>query len=128
MSWTRSSLGTRTPRRPDNRGLRPALPCGLLLYGALLALPAHAQSLSVHGFVDVRLVAPSHERGWLDGGFGKTRYGDDSDALVFGGAALVLDWQLAPEWLAHLDVQAHPDDGFSVEAMEGWLRWRPVST
>ncbi|HET7843927.1 MAG TPA: hypothetical protein VFL14_07240, partial [Xanthomonadales bacterium] len=81
-----------------------------------------------HGFVDVRLVAPSDERGWLDGGFGKTRYGDDSDALVFGGAALVLDWQLAPEWLAHLDVQAHPDDGFSVEAMEGWLRWRPVST
>ena len=123
MNWTRSSFGTRTPPPLDLRRKR----CALLLF-ACVALPAHAQSLSVHGFADLRLVAPSDQRSWIDGGLGKTRYGDDSNVVEFGGAALVLDWQLAPAWLAHADVQAHTDDDSSIEAMEAYLRFRPVST
>lgn len=107
---------------------RPPELAAAIALALFAASPAGAQSLSVHGFVDARLVAPSDERGWLDGGLGKTRFGDGSGPLEFGGAALVLDWQLAPAWLVHADVQAHTDDGFSVEPVEAWLRWRPVST
>lgn len=87
-----------------------------------------AQDVSLHGYLDGRLVAAPGESSWTRGGLGKTRYGEGSDGLRFGGAALVGTAQLSPQLLALASVQWQRTGGSGVDALEAWLRWRPVST
>src|SRR5579862_3480874 len=56
--------------------------------GALLELTqtAHAVDFTFDGFADFRLVAPAGERAWIDGGLGKTRYGEGDSNFQFGDA------------------------------------------
>ncbi|MGO4221262.1 hypothetical protein AB4Y64_05340 [Lysobacter sp. TAF61] len=93
----------------------------------LLAQPALAQSVSVEGYLDLRLAAPADETSWLDGGLGKTRFGGNDDALS-GGAALNVAFQATPSLLASATAQYQPELPNSLDLTEAWLRYRPVST
>lgn len=109
-----------------SRRLRPqhlALAC-------LCAMPlaGRAQDLSLHGYVDGRLVNAPAERSWVEGGLGKSRYGGAGTELRFGGAALVGTAQLTPSLLALAGVQLQDGDRTGVDVLEAYLRWRPVST
>jgi hypothetical protein len=95
---------------------------------ALVPLGACAQEFAVHGFAEARLVAGADDASWIQGGLGKSRYGDESGSARFGAAALVATWQFAPEWLALADVRAQPDNGAALALTEAWVRFRPVST
>jgi hypothetical protein len=96
----------------------------------LTAWPALAQAddFRWHGYLDVRATTTDAEPNWMDGGFGKLRWGGADSALQLGGAALVLQAPFAPAWYAQATVQAQADDGAELELLEAWVRWRPVST
>jgi hypothetical protein len=93
----------------------------------LAAGHAHAEAIAWHGYLDVRLVDTGGEPNWMDGGFGKLRWGG-ADAPLQPAAALVVEAPFAPAWLARAGIQAQPDDGDGIELLEAWVRWRPVST
>lgn len=99
----------------------------LVVFSGVCAI-ARAQDFSVHGFVDARLIVAPDEQSWVDGGLGKTRYGDGSDTAHIGAAAFVADWQIAPAWLAVAGLRYQPDLGSSVSLTEAYVRWRPAST
>lgn len=100
------------------------------LAGLICAAPmlASAQDAQLHGFADGRLVTAPGETSWTDGGYGKTRFGAGGTNLELGGAALEGRWQALPSLAAFADVQFHSDDRNTLELVEGYARWRPVST
>jgi hypothetical protein len=102
------------------------------ILAALLALsapfPALADGLAVHGVLDLRLVSPGGEPNWMEGGLGKLRWGGADSAVQLGDAALVLEAPFAPAWFARATAQAQADDGSTLDLLDAWVRWRPVST
>ena len=105
--------------------MRRTAALGLLL----LASPALAdERIAVHGLLDLRLVSTGGEPNWMEGGFGKLRWGGTDSAAQLGQAALVVEAPFAPAWFARATAQAQADDGASLELLEAWVRWRPVST
>jgi hypothetical protein len=103
---------------------------GALALALLTAWPAagRTQDLGLHGYLDGRLVAAPAERSWVEGGLGRTRYGNGGAQMRFGGAALVGTAQLTPSLLALAGVQLQDGDRAGVDVLEAYLRWRPVST
>ena len=61
-----------------------------LLAGMALGGAAHAQAWQAEGYLDLRLVGVDDgaDDRWLDGGLGKTRFGD-GDAFSGSGAIVV---------------------------------------
>ena len=97
---------------------------------ALLCLtqPASAVDFTFDGFADFRLIAPADERSWIDGGLGKTRYGAGDSNFQFGDAYGQATALLTPELVAVAVARADDTQKDFVLPMEGWLRYRPVST
>ena len=93
-----------------------------------LAGTAHAQSFHVQGYLDLRAGgSDAEDDSWLDGGLGKTRFGN-GDRGMTGAGALAADWQLAPSLLASAEAQYEPAARRPLDLIDAWLRWRPVST
>lgn len=100
--------------------------CALLACAA--AATAHAQSVSVQGYLDVRAGGSNtHEDSWLDGGLGKTRFGE-GDGGITGAGAIAADWQATPSLLASAQAQYVPAARRPLDLLDAWVRWRPVST
>ncbi|EGF90963.1 hypothetical protein ABI_23760 [Asticcacaulis biprosthecium C19] len=109
----------------------------------LAALPCLAevqlfQPENVKAWADVRLSLSDGERGWRDGGFGKTRYGGDDVGAHLAQAAVVWQPRLADTVTAHIIAQYVPDsprsdspssdanEAFGIE--EAFVKWKPVPT
>ena len=106
--------------------MRRSAALGLLL---LVSPTCVAQdALAVHGVLDLRLATLPDEPNWMEGGFGKLRWGGADSNVQLGQAAVVLEAPFAPAWFARATVQAQADDGATLELLEAWVRWRPVST
>lgn len=112
-----------------------SIPGGLALASLLLlATPGSARAsdaLSIHGYADFRLVFPSDETTWLEGGLGKLRYGstEDPDAgLHLAEIVAEANWQVTPELNAFAAVRHAENQRSPVDLMEAYLRYRPVST
>lgn len=106
--------------------MRKLLPL-LLLCAA--PTPALAQfDYGASGYVDLRLVAPGSEISWLDGGLGKLRYGKGDSDFQFGGAVAQGYVMPTPEILAVAVVRAETEQRDLVDALEAYIRYRPVST
>jgi hypothetical protein len=113
---------------------RRALPIGC----ALAALwPTHAAASDLRLFTpdtlelngDVRLVAVDGEKSWLDGGFGKLRYGSDGDLKVrprLGNADLV--WKPQFTWSLSATVVGSVQGGERMQAglSQAYLSFRPM--
>ena len=101
-------------------------------YACLLALSitdtALAQDLSLHAYIDERLVAAPDQTSWTQGGFGKARFGGGGTEPQFGGAALIGLAQVTPAWLVYADVQYQSTDRHTLDVVETFVRYRPVST
>lgn len=102
---------------------RTCLCCLLGLYAPL----GLAQDFKLHAWLDGRLVAAPGETSWTNGGLGKTRFGDGGVAARFGGAGLVGTVQFTPALLALATVQLQNTDYATVDTIEAYLRYRPVS-
>lgn len=108
------------------RILAPVLFC---VASVALAPAANAVEFTFDGYVDGRLIAPADERGWLDGGLGKTRFGgnDSPDAQlaeIFGQGRA----QITSELSAIVGVRVEQEQRTFADVLEAYLRYRPVST
>jgi hypothetical protein len=76
-------------------------------------------------WVDLRLSQTDGERGWLAGGFGKLRHGDET-AVDIGQAAVLWKPQLTDIFSGYLLLQGVSDAKVPVGVEEAYLQWRPV--
>jgi hypothetical protein len=88
---------------------------------------AAAVDFSFDGYVDVRLIMPSKERSWLDGGLGKLRYGSDQanpDLRVAEavGQAVV---KLTPDFEVVSVFRLEPEQRTGLDVIETYAAWRP---
>ena len=104
------------------RFVLPVLVAGLSVGGA-----GRAQDLSGGGYLDMRLVNTGPERAAIDGGPGKTRYGDDGTAFHLAEAALYGNLQLTEDVLVFADLRYEPSQRTAVDLLEGYVRYRPLS-
>ena len=100
----------------------------LVLIAAFAMRPSCAQDYQLHGFLDVRAVSAGDELNWTHGGLGKLRWDGGDTSAKFGGAALQGTAQFAPEWFGLASIQYQTTDRSGASLIEGWLRYRPVST
>lgn len=91
---------------------------------------AYAVDFSFDGYADLRLVAPSGETSYLDGGLGKLRYGpeDGHPNVHVSELALQARAQVTPELSGIVVLRSDPDHGLAADILEGYVRYRPVST
>ena len=114
--------------------LAVALIVVLSFAGVAAADPDDANMVSLDTFsvrVDLRGYLTQGERSWLDGGFGKTRFGDGDSlegGLVPANVALIWEPQLPFDLSAHVHAQANPDQRNGVDLVEAYLKWKPVPT
>jgi len=107
-----------------------ALTAALLVAGMGFAVSAQAES-SLFGsatytaWIDLRLSRADGERGWLDGGFGKLRHGDESAVDITQAAVL---WQphLTDTFSGYVLLQGVSDAKVPVGIEEAYLQWKPV--
>lgn len=110
-----------------NLGATPLIAAILLLGSALVA---NGQQVSVNGLADVGVVAPSHEKTWIKGGFGKLdNGGGGGQSTTFVGEGLAdLRLQLDPSLGFFTTVRAAPDQHAPLDVLEAYGRYQPVST
>jgi len=104
---------------------RLALP--LLMAGLLVAGPGKGQDISGGGYLDLRLANSGSERAAVDGGPGKTRFGDGGTAFHLAEAAAYGNVQLTEDVLLYGDLRYEPSQRTAVDLVESYLRYRPVS-
>jgi hypothetical protein len=98
-----------------------------LLAALLLAGAGKAQDFSGGGYVDLRLAQTGAERASIDGGPGKTRYGDDGTGVHLAEAALYGNLQLTEDVLVFADLRYEPSQRTAVDLLESYIRYRPIS-
>src|SRR5215470_10715654 len=112
-----------TMRRKMMRKILAAL---LLLCGYSTA--ANAVDFHFDGYVDFRLVVPSNEESWMQGGLGKLRYGDGDSNFQFAELVGQASVQITPALVAIGVGRVEPNQRTFFDALEGYIRYRPVST
>jgi hypothetical protein len=111
-----------------HEAMRNALAAALIVFGS--CSQTRAADFSFDGYADLRMIVPSNEVGWLDGGLGKLRYGaadNDPDfriAEVVGQGVI----QITPGLMALAVVRYAPEQRTFFDVVEAFVRWRPVST
>ncbi len=90
----------------------------------------YAVDFTFDGYGDLRFVAPSNEVSYLDGGLGKLRYGseDGQPNVHVSEMALQAHAQITPELSSNVVLRSDPDHGLAVDILEGYVRYRPIST
>jgi hypothetical protein len=99
----------------------------LVLSGIVAATGvSRAAEYSVHGFGDVRLVAPPATGSYLDGGLGKLRFGeDDSSPAVKLGDAVAELVATQDAWSAQADGRLSFGYGPAVDLTQAFVRYAP---
>jgi hypothetical protein len=98
------------------------------IWAAILFFPlgvpaARAFDFSVHGYGDLRLVAPPPQTSWLDGGLSKFRYGGNTH-LRFAEAVAQGDLSF-DDFDAVAVLRAEPEQRSGIDALEAYLSWHP---
>lgn len=99
----------------------------LLMFAAAPAL-AETQLFSRENYdawIDVRAVTANGERGWLDGGFGKLRYGDQS-RLDLAQAAVVWKPRFTDTVTGYVLAQYASGGLTEWGVSEAFIKWKPV--
>ncbi len=86
-----------------------------------------ADGLTISGYGDLRIVAPTDQAGWLKGGLGKFRYGGGNSRARFAEGVAQIDWHIADDLHAVLVLRAEPYDRNVVDALETYLRYAPAA-
>jgi hypothetical protein len=102
--------------------------CGLLAALPGLASAADFGDLELNAFADYRLVAPAEERSFADGGLGKTRFGGGGFDGHYGVGGVTGSYLLLPDLRLVGDAQFLTAGENSIDLVEAYLRYRPVST
>jgi hypothetical protein len=85
---------------------------------------------TVHGSIDFRLVAADGEPSFIDGGFGKSRFGGDDGGYVLQAniAQAALEWapRLNWSWSAVIDATAQAGASPVVDHLQAYIVYKPV--
>lgn len=103
----------------------------LLTCAAAGTTPALAQTVTFHGYADLRVIVPSDDDdAWLEGGLSKTRFGrDDGDVEVrLGEIVGEARAQIGGELTAMAVLRYDEDQRTPIDLIEAYARYRPVST
>lgn len=89
--------------------------------------------ITTEGLVDFRAVQTDDEVGFFDSGQGKTRFGgsrNDGSRLTggIGEASVLVHGRYGSSWASYLHLKYDKDQVVPIDAVEGFLRYRPVST
>jgi len=87
---------------------------------------AAAIDFNFDGYVDVRLVVPSKERSWLDGGLGKLRYGSDQPDLRVAEAVGQAVVKLTTDFEVISVLRLEPEQRTGLDVIETYFAWRPA--
>ena len=106
---------------------------GLTFLAMLVAAPGNrgkgldlTDDLSITGYVDARLFAPTDQKSWLQGGLGKFRYGVGPEFRRRSRAAGEL--AASTDDLICISVlRAEPETPSVVDALETYLRYAPAA-
>ena len=98
----------------------------------LLAIPllvlsfaqAGAAELNLSGYLDMRLIAPTGQQGWVQGGLGKFRFGGGQN-VRFGEAVLQANADLLDGLSAQVTARAEPTDSSIVDLLDAYLLYAP---
>jgi hypothetical protein len=107
--------------------------CVRLFLAALLLASSAAQALdltddlTVSGYGDVRLVAPTDATSYLNGGLGKLRYGDGGTRVRFAEGVAQIEYAPAEGLSTVALLRAEPMDRNVVDALEAYVRYAPAS-
>jgi hypothetical protein len=99
----------------------------LVLSGYLaFACAGHAAEYSVHGFGDVRLIAPPSTRSYLDGGLGKLRFGEDDPSPTLKLGDWVAEGVVTEDaWTLQADGRLSFEYGTALDLTQGFIRYAP---
>jgi hypothetical protein len=105
---------------------------GIVLAASLLAVSALdakaldlTDDLTITGYGDLRVVAPTDQTGYLNGGLGKFRYGGGNTKLRFSEAVAQVDYAVTSELGLTTLLRAEPDDRNVVDALEAYVHYAP---
>ena len=86
-------------------------------------------SLGIEGYADLRLVLPSDQREWTEGGLGKLRYGNANrnPEIRIGEIFVEGHVQFGGSLLAVATARFEPTQKTAIDFTEIYLRYRPVS-
>jgi len=98
---------------------------GGFIFGAIvLTTGVNAATIQIEGFADIRLIAPSAQDTYLDGGLGKLRYGEDDANLKLGNIVGELRAQ-QDEWFAQADGRIDTEYGTALDLTEAFVGYAP---
>ncbi len=105
---------------------------GLIAALWLTGTAAHAEtqlfdSGTYMAWLDLRVATADGERAWLDGGFGKLRYGNETTASI-AQAAVLWKPQLTDTLSGYVLLQGVSDAEVLVGIEEAYVQWKPVPT
>ena len=103
---------------------------GALFVVVLWSTNASAIDFSFEGYADARMIAPSGEKSWLDGGLGPLRFGANQPDPDFRFTEAVGQGDLAitPDLQAISVLRVEPEQRTGVDFLETYLAWRPQSS
>src|ERR1700733_7622743 len=103
---------------------------GVLSVVALWSTNASAVDFNFEGYADARIIAPSGEKSWLDGGLGPLRFGANQPDPDFRFTEAVGQGDLAitPDLHAISVLRIEPEQRTGVDFLETYLAWRPQSS
>ena len=103
---------------------------GLSAAGSVSAAPDLLLPDTFSGLVDMRAAVVDGDRSWLDGGFGKLRFGGDGDGaqgrLALADAALVWRPKLTWDLSAVVDGEVQELGGYHADLVQAYLAYKPV--
>ena len=99
----------------------------LLIISFAFSTSAKAVEFSFDGYVDVRLVLPSGEKSWIDGGVGKFRFGGQqpSPNFRFTEAVGQVSAAITPDIHGVVVARIEPEQRSGVDLLETYFAWRP---
>jgi len=102
----------------------------MLPVGAAMSAEESKWGFDYAGLLDLRLAKPSRETSWLEGGFGKVRYGADSSdpTFRFSETSLILMPRYGWDLSGYFHLKADSDQDQLVDLIEGYVSYKPVST
>src|SRR5271156_372385 len=107
----------------------------LIFVLALLLLgpcrPAGAQKFDMNSFIDLRVVQPSDQRSWMDGGLGKLRFdggAHNSPDFHFAEAVTDLRVQFDQGLGPSAPLRVEPQQKTAIDILEAYGRYQPIAT
>jgi hypothetical protein len=109
------------------RGGRGSAPVLVEIALSLSPSSARSQDLAINALADVRLVSPSSQRSWMEGGIGRLRFdggGDHDPELRLGQLLVDAGLKFGPDALVFASLRYEPEQQSALDVLEAYGQYR----